>query len=68
MTSARIAEVITDAHKMAEYSVSYMVVYSDTVEAESPEEAADMVQWSCPYDVDGLAYVVNEETGEEWEL
>ena len=53
---------------MSEYSVSYMVVYSDTVEAESPEEAAEMVQLSCPYDVDGEAHVVNEETGEEWDL
>ena len=53
---------------MAEYSVSYMVIYSDTVEADSPEEAADMVQQSCPYDVDGYAHVVNQETGEEWDL
>ena len=53
---------------MSEYSVSYMVIYSDTVEAESPEEAAEMVQLSCPYDVDGEAYVVNQETGEEWNL
>jgi hypothetical protein len=53
---------------MTEYIVSYMVVYLDTVEAESPEEAAEMVQSSCPYDVDGEAHVVNTETGEEWDL
>jgi hypothetical protein len=53
---------------MAEYSVYYMVVYSYTVEAESPEEAAEIVASNCPYDVDGEAHVVNEETGEEWDL
>lgn len=53
---------------MPNYSVYYMVIYSDTVEAESPEEAAEMVQLSCTYDVDGEAHVVNEETGEVWDL
>lgn len=53
---------------MSEYSVSYMVVYLETVKADSPEEAAEIVANNCPYDVDGEAHVVNEETGEEWDL
>ena len=53
---------------MKEYHVSYMCVYSQTVVADSPEEAADMVERSCPYDVDGLAYVTDRETGEEFEV
>ncbi len=57
-----------EVNRMTEYIVSYMVIYLDTVEAESPEEAAEMVQLSCPYDVDGEAHVVNTETGEEWDL
>ena len=52
---------------MAEYFVSYMVVYGDTVEADSPEEAADMVAAECPYDIDGYAHVTNQETGESWD-
>lgn len=53
---------------MTEYFVSYMVVYGDTVEADNPEEAADMVAAACPYDVDGYAHVTNEETGESWDV
>ena len=53
---------------MDEYFVSYMCVYSDTVEAESPEEAAEYVAQKCPYDVDGLAFVVNTRTDEEFEI
>lgn len=50
------------------YSVSYTVLYSDLVEAESPEEAVEIVANNCPYDVGGEAHVVKEETGEEWDL
>ena len=53
---------------MTEYFVSYMVVYGDTVEADSPEEAADIVAEECPYDVDGYAHVTNKETGESWDV
>lgn len=49
---------------MSKYFVSYMVVYYDTVEADSPEEAADMVADDCPFDVDGGALVTNQDTGE----
>ena len=53
---------------MDEYSVAYMVVYSEVVEADSPEEAAEMVYNNCPYDVDGEAWVTNLVTGEEYEI
>lgn len=52
---------------MPEYHVSYMVVYSDVVEAENAEEAANIVTRECPYDVDGYAHVVRIDTGEEWD-
>ena len=52
---------------MPEYHVSYMVVYSDVVEAENAEEAADIVARECPYDVDGYAHVVRIDTDEEWD-
>lgn len=54
-------------NKMPEYHVSYMVAYSDVVEAENAEEAADIVTRECPYDVDGYAHVVRIDTGEEWD-
>ena len=53
---------------MKEYRVSYMVIYSEVVEAESAEEAAEIVARNCPYDVDGGAFVVDKETGEEYDL
>lgn len=53
---------------MSEYTVSYMVVYTETVEADSPEEAAEIVQNNCPYDVSGAASVTNEDTGEYWDI
>lgn len=53
---------------MKEYTVSYMVIYTETVEANSPKEAADKVEADCPYDVDGLAHVTDEETGEEFDV
>lgn len=51
---------------MREYIVSYMCIYSDTVEANSPEEAAEIVANNCPYDIDGEAAVTDLETGEEY--
>lgn len=53
---------------MARYVVSYMVVYTECVEAESPKEAAEKVEKSCPYDIEGSAWVTNENTREEWEI
>ena len=53
---------------MSKFFVSYMVIYSDTVEADNPEEAADIVAADCPYDVDGNAYITNLETGEIFDL
>ncbi len=53
---------------MKHYHVSFLVVYDDVVEAETPEEAADLAMDYCQYDVDGGAYVVCEETGEEFDL
>ena len=50
------------------YYVAYMVCYSDTVIADSPEEAAEIVARDCPYDIDGGAFVTCEETGEEWDF
>lgn len=53
---------------MAKYHVSYMVVYGDQVEADSPEEAADMVADDCPFDIDGGAFVTNQDTGETFDF
>ena len=53
---------------MDEYFVSYMCVYSDTVEAECPEDAARIVANNCEYDIDGPAYVINIDTSEEFEI
>ncbi len=52
---------------MNEYFVSYMCFYGEKVKANSPEEAADIVASYCPYDIDGNAYVVDINTGEEFE-
>jgi hypothetical protein len=53
---------------MAKYHVAYRVVYSDVVEADTPEEAAKIVEKECPYDVDGGAIVTNIETDEQVEV
>lgn len=53
---------------MPEYHVAYTVIYSDVVEAESPEEAADIVESECPYDIDGAAFVTRIDTDETWEI
>jgi hypothetical protein len=53
---------------MKEYHVSFMVVWADTVEAESPEEAVDIVVRDCPYDGIDDIYVVDTETGEDFEF
>ena len=53
---------------MSKFFVSYMVIYGDTVEADNPKEAADIVAADCPYDIDGGAFVTNEDTGEEFDF
>lgn len=53
---------------MSTYEVSFMVVYSDTVEADSPEQAVELVDEYCPYDIDGSAWVTDIDTSEEWEV
>ena len=53
---------------MPKYHVSYMLIFSDVVEAESPEEAADIVEYECPYDIDGEAFVTRIDTDETWEI
>lgn len=53
---------------MKEYYVSYIVVYSKPVKANSFEEAAELVANNCPYDMDGPAYVTEIESGEEKEV
>ena len=53
---------------MSKYHVSFMCVYSDVVEADSPEEAADIVAQNCEYDIDGNAVVTDIETDEQFKL
>lgn len=53
---------------MSKYHVSFMCVYSDVVEADSPEEAADIVEQNCEYDIDGNPVVTDIETDEQFEL
>lgn len=53
---------------MNHYHVSFRVIYDDVVEAETPEEAVDLAMDYCQYDVDGGAYVVCQETGEEFDF
>lgn len=63
-----IADVLDGIKKMNKYYVSYMCIYSDTVIADSFEEAAEIVANNCEYDVDGYAMVTCLETGEEREV
>ena len=53
---------------MKDYYVSYMCVYGTVVEADSPEEAAEIAANRCEYDIDGAAYVTDLETDEQFEL
>ena len=53
---------------MAKYHVTYTATYSDVVEADSPEQAAEIVAQECPYDIDGEAYVTRIDTDETWEI
>lgn len=53
---------------LKEYNVSFMVVWSEHVEAESPEEAVDIAVRDCPYDGIDNIFAVDIETGEEFEF
>lgn len=53
---------------MGKYHVAYNCIFSEVVEADSPMEAADIVEHDCPFDVDGAAFVVDQDTGEEWDI
>lgn len=53
---------------MKKYFVSFMCIYSDEVETENPEEAAEIVSNDCPFDIDGSACVTDMETGEQYEI
>ena len=53
---------------MVKYHVAYNCIYSDVIEANSPEEAAEMVAQGCPFDIDGEAFVTRIDTDETWEI
>lgn len=47
------------------FLVSYMCIYSEEVEAETKEEAEDIVAWNCPLDIDGEPCTILLEEEEE---
>ena len=53
---------------MKKYCVSFMCVYTKCVEAETPEEAAEIVSEECPYVTDGSAFVTDIDTGEDFDV
>ena len=53
---------------MDKYFVSFNCIFSIEVEAESPEEAADLASLECPLDIDGVGYVENLKTGESYDI
>lgn len=53
--------------KLNSYCVSFMCMYNEIVRAESAEEAVELVESECPYDIDGKVFVTNLDTGEEFE-
>ena len=52
------------------YGVSIAVIFTTEIEANSPEEAADLTIKEAPYDVECSVppHVWNEETGEYWDI
>lgn len=55
---------------MKKYLVSFPCIWSIEVEEEyinTPEEAANWAEVDCPVTIDGLAYVVDLDTGETFE-
>ena len=45
-----------------------MCIYSAVVEADAPEDAAEVAAADCPCDIDGEAYVVDRATGQSYEI
>jgi hypothetical protein len=60
---------MTRRYKM-KYSVSLAVLWATEVEADTPEEAADLAIAECPYTLESSIppHVWDEETGESWDL
>ena len=55
---------------MKKYLVSFPCIWPIEVEEENintPEEAANWAEADCPVTIDGLAYVVDLDTGETFE-
>ena len=52
------------------YNVSLAILWVDVVEADTPEEAADLAIEGCPYTLEASVppHVWNDETGEYWDL
>ena len=48
------------------YNISAMVVYSDSVEADTEEEAIDLFCADCPYDVDAQTIDCEMDFDEFW--
>ena len=54
---------------MRVWDLSAMVVYTDTIKAETKEEAIDIFRKDCPYDIDCNTISCeesDEESEEEW--
>ncbi len=49
------------------YQISAMVVYYDTIEAISEEEAIDIFCAECPYDVDANTIECEIDIDDKWE-
>ena len=54
--------------ELNEYHISFMAIYTDVVEATSPEEAVNIAAQNCPYDIDWPAHVIRIDTDEEWDI
>ena len=54
---------------MAKFYVSFPCIWFTYVEADSPQEAAELAESKAPsnIEIDGCAFVANDETGEEFE-
>lgn len=53
---------------MKKYFVCANVIYGDIFEADSPEEAAELFECDCPYDIDGTIVVTDRKTDETYEF
>lgn len=53
---------------MTKYIVSYKVIYTEPIMADSLEEAVNIVAAECPYEIDDGPFVTNWDTGETFDL